>query len=131
MGVLHVQAGARDANGYDRRQLVDRPVVVAVYNPQPVDPPSCADPYVQAITIRAKEPIVPGSAVQAQIGGVVRLAVALDDKGTPKHAWIIRSPAVILNTPSIDSAMNSTFRPAVFRCKPVPSGYIFAVEYAD
>jgi TonB family protein len=120
-------AGTRD-DGYDRPQELDRPILV-VSDPQPIDPPPCTNAYVPTVVMRAKEPDTPGNAIEAGVGGLVRVAVALDEKGTPEHARIARSASDMLNASALDAALHSSFRPAVFRCKPVASGYEFTVEY--
>jgi hypothetical protein len=61
----------------------------------------------------------------------VRVAVALDDGGVPQFTRIVSSAGRALNQPSTESARHSTYVPAVFRCKPVSSGYEFAVMFAD
>jgi hypothetical protein len=122
-------AGTRNSSAYDHAWLVDGPIVT-VTNPQPVDPPACASPYVPASTLRAFEPNVPREAMETNITGYVRIAVALDEKGRPQHARIASSPSVLLNAASLDAAMHSTYSPTIFRCKPVASGYEFNVEYS-
>lgn len=119
-------AGARNSNGYDSNWLIDGPIV-DVGNPQSIDPPTCARPYVPASVVRAVEPTTPG---QAYVTGDVRVAVTLDDTGQPLHGRVVSSPAAVLDAPSFDAAVHSTYRPTIFRCKPVPSGYEFAVEFA-
>lgn len=121
-------AGTRDENGYDLLQKVDRPTVV-VSDPQSIDPPTCAKPYVPVAVMYAKEPDVPRDARRAGVGGTVFVAVAVDDKGTPEHARIAGSPSSMLNASALDSTLQSTYRPAVFRCKPIVSGYEFTVEF--
>ena len=122
-------AGTRNSNGYDHAWLIDGPIVT-VANPQPVDPPACASPYVPASTLHAFEPDTPRAAVEAHITGDVRIAVALDEKGRPQHARVASSPSVVLNASSVNAAMQSRYSPTVFRCKPVAGGYEFTVEYS-
>lgn len=121
-------AGTREAS--DRPWLIDGPTV-AVANPQAIDPPSCASPYVPTATLHAFEPDIPPRAAEARITGTVHVAVALDENGRPQHARVASSPSVMLNASALNAALQSTYRPEIFRCKPVASGYEFAVEYAS
>jgi hypothetical protein len=118
-----LHAGTRARSGYDARD-VERPLVTLATS-QPVEPASCPKPYRSPAVTRAFEPQTPSSFVH----GIVRIGVALDERGVPGAVRIIASPDTALNESSIQSVRRSTFAPAVFRCKPVASGYVFAVSY--
>jgi hypothetical protein len=117
-------AGTRPREGYEARD-VDRPTLT-VGNPQPVEPAPCARPYVAAFVKSAFEPRTPAN---ADGGGVVRVAVGLDAFGLVRYTRVVASPSVRLNPSAVDAARRSEYGAAVFRCKSVPSGYQFAVEY--
>jgi hypothetical protein len=75
-------AGTRPRESYDARD-VDRPTLM-VGNPQPVQPATCARPYVAASVTRAFEPNGPAN----ENGGLVRIAVGLDDSAAcATRAW--------------------------------------------
>ena len=121
-------AGTRARNGYDAPD-VERPVL-SLADPQPVEPASCAQPYVSPVAIHAVEPYIPAIAIQERIQGTVRVGVSLDERGMPLSTRIITSPSVVLNASALNAARRSQYRGAVFRCKPVPSGYEFTVDYS-
>jgi hypothetical protein len=116
-------AGTRPREGYDARD-VDRPTLT-VGNPQPAEPASCARPYVAASVMHAFEPTGP----PGENGGLVRIAVGLDELGHVRYTRVVASPAARLNPSALDAARRSEYGAAVFRCKPVPSGYQFAIDY--
>ena len=116
-------AGARPRNGYDTPD-VERPTLT-VGNPQPVEPATCAHPYVPTSVVHPVEPITPPSFD----AGNVRVAVALDEHGIVRYARVVATAAASLNASAIDAARRSEYTTAVFRCRPVPSGYQFSVQY--
>jgi hypothetical protein len=119
--------GVRSRVRYDPE--VQRPVLTLT-KPAPVVPAVCARPYLPPTVLKAIEPDTPLIAMQQRIGGTVRIAVALDEQGVPRFSRVVSSPDKVLNSPSVSSAMHSTYSAAVFRCKPVPSGYEFAVDFS-
>lgn len=116
-------AGVRAAMYYGGRD-VDRPMLTLT-NPQPAEPVTCARPYVPVSVKSAVEPQQPAS----RDVGLVRVAVAIDERGNVRYARIVSSAAASLNPSAVDSARRSEYAPAVFRCKNVPSGYEFNVQY--
>jgi outer membrane biosynthesis protein TonB len=96
---------------------------------QPVVPTTCAHPYVAATVTHAFEPATPAIAAQQMISGTVYVAVALDERGVPQAARIVTSPSPVINNASLTAAMRSEYTPEVFRCRPVPGGYIFGVGF--
>lgn len=120
------RAGTRARNAYDKQDNVERPVVVLA-NPQPVEPAACAHAYVSPAVTHAVEPTAPANA--DRITGDVLVAVALDDHGKPQFTRVVSSPSPLLNGVAQDAAKRSEFTGAIFRCKPVPSGYEFAIQF--
>jgi hypothetical protein len=118
-------AGARPRTSYDTRDF-ERPTLT-VGNPQAVEPATCARPYVQTTVIHAVEPQTPGFGDT----GNVRVAVALDEHGVVRYARVVATAAASLNPSAVDAARRSQYTAAVFRCKPVPSGYQFSVQYTS
>lgn len=115
--------GTRPRKGYEARD-VERPTLT-VGNPQPVEPATCEHPYVAASVKQAIEPQAPPFGEP----GIVRVGVALDERGVVRYARVVASPSQRLNPSALDAARRSQYSAAVFRCKPVPSGYRFAVDY--
>jgi hypothetical protein len=118
------RAGTLPRNDYETRGP-QRPVLL-VGNMRPLDPASCAKPYVSPTVLRAVEPITP---VNAGAAGVVRVAVALDARGAVQSARVIASPSKTLNVSAVGAAARSEYSAAVFRCEPAPGSYEFAIEY--
>lgn len=117
-------AGTLPRDGYEAR-VADRPTLT-VGNPQPVEPATCARPYVPTAVIRAIEPRTPAGGD----AGTVRVAVALDASGIVRYARVVTAPST-LNPSAVDAARRSEYSPAVFRCQRVPSGYQFSVQYTQ
>lgn len=126
-GSCIARAGVGPRSGYNGAE-VERPAI-ALADPQPLEPIACARRYAAAVTLHGAEPVAPMAAIQQRIGGIVNVAVTLDDRGQPKSAAVLQSPSRLLNEPSMDAAMRSDFSPQIFRCITVPSVYVFAVEY--
>jgi hypothetical protein len=116
-------AGARNRNGYDAPDI-DRPTLTAG-NPQQVERATCEHPYAATKVVRAFEPTGNGRAAP----GTVSVAVALDERGVAQFTRVVFSADPLLNGSAADAAKRSQYSGAVFRCKPVPSGYEFTVEY--
>ncbi len=114
----------RGYSGYEARD-VERPVLIGG-NPQAVERTTCPHPYVQPSVIRPFEPTYQGTA-----RGTVRVAVALDERGVPQFTRVLGTADPSLNASAVNAARQSEYRGAIFRCKPVPSGYEFNVEYAQ
>ena len=131
-GITYAPAGAhcifytgiRPRNDYEARD-VKRPTLT-VGNPQPVEAATCARPYAAAFVKTAVEPHTP---TNVDDRGLVRVAVGLNAFGLVRYLRVVASPSVRLNPSALDAARRSEYGAAVFRCKAVPSGYRFAVEY--
>jgi hypothetical protein len=110
--------------GYIDERAISRPTVV-LGSAQPAPPVSCAHPFVLPAVKQAVEPHAPADAS----GGTVRVAVALDARGSVRFARVLSSPSVTLNASAMSAATRSEYSPAIFRCAAVPSAYPFGVEY--
>lgn len=121
------RTAVRARTGYDGPD-VQRPVI-ALSNAEAVEPVACARRYAAPVTLHAMEPYAPAIAVQQNIGGIVRVSVMLDEQGKPTSAAIWSSPSAILNASAMAAAKGSTYSPQIFRCRAVPSSYLFTVSY--
>jgi hypothetical protein len=97
----------------------------------PPDPGLCAVPDVPPSVVKAMEPDPPIAAVQSRISGRVEVLVSLDTAGHVVNAMIKESASAVLNNASLTAARRSTYRPALHDCKPVPSEYIFSVDFSS
>ena len=96
----------------------------------PPDPALCAVADIPAGVVRALVPDTPPEAQAKGVQGRVDVLVSLDAQGRVVDATIKHSDYAVLNAPSIASARNSTYIPALHDCKPAPSQYTFTVEYS-
>jgi uncharacterized protein YggE len=94
------------------------------------DAPACARPNVPATTIHAVEPVVPGIAQRSNVGGQVRVVVALDAGSHVVGARIATSTNALLDGAALDAARASVFQTEIRDCGPVASEYVFAVSFA-
>jgi hypothetical protein len=105
--------------------------VVCAKGDAPPEPSLCAVHDLPATTLRAVEPDTPIQALNANISGTVQVLVSLDADSRVSGATIQKSSSVVLNDAALASARHSTYRTALHDCKPVPSQYIFAVEFVN
>ena len=105
--------------------------VVCAKGSAPPEPSLCAVHDLPGTTLRAVMPDTPAMARQQGIAGTVQVLVSLDADSRVVDATIQHSPAPILNASSLASAMKATFRTAIHDCKPVPSKYLYSIEYSD
>lgn len=91
--------------------------------------PACAHPNVNATLLHSVEPATPPVARQQGIGGAVQVVVSLDAESHIVGTRIQTSPSAILNAPALAAARESTFQTEIRDCKPVPSEYIFTVDF--
>jgi hypothetical protein len=117
-------SGVRAVSRKDNLSSIDR-VLLEAGNPQPVEPATCAAPYVAPTTLHAAEP----SLGQQSTTGTARIAVALDEQGVPRAERIISGLTPTIGFAVRDAARLSTYSAAVFRCKPVASGFEFTSEF--
>jgi len=119
---FHAGAHARGGNEDDRD--ADRPSLI-VTNPAPVDPATCQVPYRSPAVMRTPDTTSPRSDVH----GAVRVAVALDEQGAVQFTRVVSSPGAVLDATAVQAARQTTYRAAVFRCRPVSAGYVFTIEF--
>ena len=94
----------------------------------PPDPALCAVSDVPASVVHAME-ADPRAAMENDAQGRVDVLVSLDAGGRVVNATIKQSASAVLNAASLRSARESTYRPALHDCKPVPSEYTFTVDF--
>ena len=104
--------------------------VVCAKGDAPPEASLCAVHDLPATTLRATQPDPPAMAMSAHLTGTVEILVSLDADSHVTAATIVKSPSVVLNAGSLDAARQSTFRTTIHDCKPVPSQYIFSIEYS-
>ena len=93
------------------------------------DAPTCARPNLPATLIHAVEPVVPGLAARGNIGGEVRVAVALDANSHVVGVRIGSSGSALLDGAALDAASASLYQTQVRDCRPVPSEYVLIVSF--
>jgi hypothetical protein len=95
----------------------------------PPDPALCAVPDVPAAVVRAMLPDTPVAAQGMHLSASVDVLVSLDAAAHVVSATVERSGAAVLDGSALAAARGSTYVPALHDCKPVPSTYLFRVEY--
>jgi Gram-negative bacterial TonB protein C-terminal len=95
----------------------------------PPDASACVVPNAPAYVVQAVEPDIPVAAMEQRPVGTVRVVVSLDADSHVTGASVVQSPSVLLNGSAIVAARRSTYRTALRACKPVPSQYLFTVDY--
>jgi len=94
------------------------------------DPVSCDRPFASARVIKPVAPDTPVLAEQQGITGIVSILVQLDPDGNVGAADVTRSPSSLLNLAALTAVRRSQYSPAIFRCRPIASRYIFRMEFA-
>jgi len=120
------RAGTLPRRSYDAPD-VNRPTLT-LGNPQSIAPKSCAHPYAAPSVKHAIEPMAPVD-YPVLTGAVAMVAVALDERGVARFTRVVASPAAEVNASAADAARRSEYRPATFRCEPVPGSYQYNVGY--
>ena len=92
----------------------------------PPDSSICIVPELPAIALSAAEPEMPPYGTG---GGTVQVVVSLDADSKFRSAAVTSSPSVLLNASALDVARRTTYRTALHGCRPVPSEYLFTIEY--
>jgi TonB family protein len=92
---------------------------------------SCAQPNVPARTIRAVEPDTPPLAQQQGISGDVAVIVSLNAQSQVVNVKVQSSPSELLNNTALQAAHQSTFQTETVNCKPVPSEYLYTVQFSS
>jgi TonB family protein len=91
----------------------------------PPDSGTCVVPNAPAYAVRASEPNSPF----AGASGLVRVLVSLDASSRVTNVKIQQSPNPALDAASLAAARTSTFRTGLRDCKPVPSEYLFTIQF--
>ena len=81
------------------------------------------------MTIESVAPDTPSIAQEQRITGVVEVGVILRADGSIDRLDIRKSPSEVLDGPSLTAASRSIFQTAFQACMPVPSAYVYRVEY--
>lgn len=95
----------------------------------PPDSTACVAPNLAPYTVKAVEPETPVEAMREHIGGTVQVLVTLDPDSHVTDAAIKSSSSVLLNRSALAAARQSIYRTGTRDCKPVPSQYVFTVQY--
>lgn len=90
---------------------------------------ACPRPNAPARTVHVIEPTTPADAYAAKVKGLVQVRIVLDDRSNVLWADIVRSASPLLNSSALQAARGSTYRTATVNCRPIPSEYIFSVDY--
>jgi TonB family protein len=97
----------------------------------PPDPSTCITPELPTVVWQAVEPDSPVLAQQQRVHGTVRVRVMLDAASHVVGASVIESPSAMLNAAAVAAARRSVYLTARHECKPVPSEYVFAVDFNE
>jgi hypothetical protein len=95
----------------------------------PPAPALCAVADIPATASGAVMPDAPVAVTDGRSTGRVDVLVSLDATGRVSAAAIKQSQVPALNGAALAAARESTYRPALHDCKPVPSQYLFTVQY--
>ncbi len=91
----------------------------------------CAVPDVGAYVFRSARPDPPAFAQQQGVFGLVEVLVSLDAQGRVVGTKVQSSPSAVLNGAALSAARLAAYRPALHDCVPVPSTYLFSVEFSN
>lgn len=117
-------SGVRVANQHDNISSIDR-IVLEAANPQPVEPATCETPYRAPTSVQVIQPKIAAQTIH----GTARVAVALNESGAPQDTRIVSGLTPDIGFAVRAAARQTTYAGAVFRCKPIASGYEFSIEY--
>lgn len=95
------------------------------------EPTGCAVPNAPPRAIAVAQPEAPGSAVQRNLSGIVRVIVALNERSEVIKTGILSSSNDVFNRDAERTAKETAYRTEIVDCAPHASRYIFAVEYSD
>ena len=90
---------------------------------------ACEHPNVPARAIHAVPPDIPAMAQQQGITGRVEVLVSLDADSKVVSTKIRSSPSALLNSSALSAARHSIYQTEIRDCKPVPSEYLFSVQF--
>jgi len=91
---------------------------------------ACPQPNVPATVVHAAEPQYPAAAYAKRAKGVVQVRVVLDDRSRVLWADVEHSDEPMFNDSARGAARDTTYRTAIQNCRPIPSVYIFTVDYS-
>jgi TonB family protein len=89
----------------------------------------CAVPNAPAEIIDRAVAVKPPIAAQQNVSGTVSISVALDRAGRVVSATVVGSPSALLNQVALAAARQTTFRPPMRNCTPVPGSYTLAFAF--
>jgi protein TonB len=79
--------------------------------------------------LRGAKPAYPEIARKAEVEGVVKVLVTIDEAGRVIQAWVERSNAPVLNEAAVEAAYRFQFRPAMQRGIPVKATIGLTFEF--
>jgi protein TonB len=79
--------------------------------------------------VSSVKPKYPELARKAEVEGVVKVKITIDETGRVISAWVAASDAPILNDAAVDAAYRFTFRPALQRGVPVKATIGLTFEF--
>ncbi|MFZ5893696.1 MAG: TonB family protein [Myxococcota bacterium] len=90
---------------------------------------ACSEELVKARLLKQAQPKYPASAALANVRGVVRLELEIDEKGVVRNARVLRGLGYGLDEAAVEAAKKIEFRPATLCNKPVSSKFTLAFRY--
>jgi TonB family protein len=100
--------------------------------PNPIADPSgsCATPFVDSTTTKVAGLQVPDGATENHEGGTVEWVVLIDETGKVIGLHLLESSDYSdLDRAAAQSAQSSSYLPALFRCVPIRSFYVFRADF--
>lgn len=92
----------------------------------------CAMPFKSASATGAVAPDFPRAGMGSPLPVKVLVAVAIDANGKVTDDWLVApAPFVAFNNSAIRAAEQTTYAPAISRCRPVPGVYLFHAEFSQ
>jgi protein TonB len=90
---------------------------------------ACNEPIIKARVLRQAQPKYPAAAASANVRGVVRLDLEIDDKGVVRNVRVLRGLGHGLDESAIEAAKRVEFKPATLCGKAVSSQFTLAFRY--
>jgi len=92
--------------------------------------PTCADPFKVASAVKPVMPQYPAIASQLHQSGTALVRVDVAGDGTVANTSIFESSGYkSLDAAAVEAAAASSYSPAIFRCNPIASSYIFTAQF--
>jgi TonB family protein len=93
--------------------------------------PACAEPNLDARTVRKVSPDYPEAAQAIGAVGTVEIKVSLSATGAVEDASVYHTSGFkVLDAAGLLAAKQSTYTPEIKDCQPVAGSYIFVAEFA-